>query len=153
VHVHITNTSNLPVEALEPEYPLVVERYALVEDSGGAGTWRGGLGLVRHIRVEDHRCHTFVHAARRRSAPWGLFGGREGGRSRIDYSPGVAPPLGAQTFLAPGQSVAIVTPGAGGYGDPRARDRALVRRDLAEGVISARVAREVYGLTEADANP
>ena len=148
VHVHITNTSNLPVEALEAEYPLVVERYALVDDSGGAGTWRGGLGIVRQIRAEGHDCHAFVHGARRRSAPWGLFGGHEGGRCRIEYSPGVAPPVGAQTFLKPGQSVSIVTPGAGGYGDPRRRDRALVRRDLAEGTISREVARESYDFTE-----
>ena len=146
VHVHITNTSNLPVEALEAEYPLVVERYALVDDSGGPGTWRGGLGIVRQIRAEDHECHAFVHGTRRRSAPWGLFGGAEGGRCRFEYSPGVEPPVKAQGFLRPGQSVAIITPGAGGYGDPRARDRALVLRDLAEGMISERVAREVYGL-------
>jgi len=146
VHVHITNTSNLPVEALEAEYPLVVERYALVEDSGGAGAWRGGLGIVREIRAEDHECHAFIHGARRRSAPWGVFGGHEGGRCDIVYGPGVVPPLRAQGFLQPGQSVAIITPGAGGYGDPRARDRALVRRDLREGIISERVARDVYGL-------
>ena len=148
VHVHITNTSNLPVEALEAEYPLVVERYALVADSGGAGRWRGGLGLLRQVRAEDHRCHAFIHGSRRLSAPWGLFGGREGGRCRFDYSPGVAPPVRAQGFLEPGQSVTIITPGAGGYGDPRERDRALVRRDLAEGVISEKAAREVYGLSE-----
>jgi N-methylhydantoinase B len=150
VHVHITNTSNLPVEALEPEYPLVVERYALVDDSGGAGAWRGGLGIVREIRAEDHDCHAFVHGARRRSSPWGLFGGHDGGRCRIEYSPGVAPPVRAQGFLGPGQSVAIITPGAGGYGDPATRDRALVRRDLAEGKISAQVAREVYRLTDGE---
>src|SRR5262245_16531649 len=148
VHVHITNTSNLPVEALEAEYPLVVERYALVDDSGGPGTWRGGLGLVRQIRAEGHDCHAFVHGSRRRPAPWGLFGGHDGGRCGIVYSPGVAPPVGAQTFLAPGQSVSIVTPGAGGYGDPRARDRTLVQRDLAEGTISEAVARDVYGLMD-----
>jgi len=148
VHVHITNTSNLPVEALETAYPLLVERYALVEDSGGPGRWRGGLGLWRQIRAEDHQCHAFVHGSRRRSAPWGLFGGGEGGRCRIVYSAGVAPPIGAQVFLGPGQSVAIVTPGAGGYGDPAERDRALVRRDVAEGVVSAAVARDVYGLAE-----
>jgi len=148
VHVHITNTSNLPVEALEAEYPLVVERYALVEDSGGPGTWRGGLGLWRQIRAEGHECHAFVHGSRRLSAPWGLFGGREGGRCRIVYSAGVPPPVRGQGFLGPGQSVAIVTPGAGGYGDPRARDRALVRRDLAEGTISPAVARDAYGLTD-----
>jgi len=146
VHVHITNTSNLPVEALEAEYPLVVERYALVEDSGGAGTWRGGLGLLRQIRAEGHDCHAFVHGARRRSAPWGLFGGHEGGKCRIEYSPGVEPPVRAQGFLRPGQSVTIITPGAGGYGDPHQRDRSLVRRDLAEGIISSDVARATYGL-------
>ncbi len=146
VHVHITNTSNLPVEALEPEYPLVVERYALVDDSGGPGTWRGGLGIVREIRAEDHDCHAFVHSARGGSSPWGLFGGHDGGRARIEYGPGVQPPVKARTVLKPGQTVAIVTPGAGGYGDPGARDRALVRRDLADGVISPAIAREVYGL-------
>src|SRR5205814_3849104 len=105
-------------------------------------------GLVRQIRAEDHDCHAFVHGARGQSAPWGLFGGREGGSCRIEYSPGVTPPTRAQTFLKPGQSVAIITPGAGGYGDPRRRDRDLVRRDLAEGTISAAVARDVYGLRE-----
>src|SRR5262245_1672764 len=147
VHVHITNTSNLPVEALEAEYPLVVERYALVEDSGGPGRWRGGLGLWRQIRAEDHECHAFIHGSRRTSAPWGLFGGREGGSCRIVYSPGVEPPVRAQGFLKAGQSVSIITPGAGGYGDPHNRDPALVRRDLAAGIVSAEVAREVYGVT------
>ena len=148
VHVHITNTSNLPVEALEVEYPLVVECYALVEDSGGAGRWRGGLGLLRQIRAEDHQCHAFVHGARRLSSPWGLFGGGEGGRCRIEYGAGVAPPVNAQAFLPPGCSVAIVTPGAGGYGDPRERDRERVRRDLADGVISPMVAARIYGLED-----
>ncbi len=146
VHVHITNTSNLPVEALEAEYPLVVERYALVEDSGGPGRWRGGLGLWRQIRAEEHECHAFIHGSRRLSAPWGLFGGQAGGSCRIVYSPGVEPPVRAQGFLRAGQSVSIITPGAGGYGDPRERDRALVRRDVTDGVISDKVAREVYGL-------
>ena len=65
-----------------------------------------------------------------------------------EYGPGVEPPVKAQGFLGPGQSVTIITPGAGGYGDPLRRDRALVRRDLAEGTISATVAREAYGLTD-----
>ena len=108
VHVHITNTSNLPVEALEAEYPLVVERYALVEDSGGPGTWRGGLGLLRQIRAEDHDCHAFIHGTRRRSAPWGLFGGHEGGKCCLVYSAGVEPPVRGQGFLRPGESVALL---------------------------------------------
>jgi N-methylhydantoinase B len=54
VQVHVTNTSNLPVESLEVEYPLVVEAYELVNDSGGCGRTRGGMGIRRRIRVEDH---------------------------------------------------------------------------------------------------
>ena len=136
----------IPVEATESIAPVIFRRREFREGSGGAGTWRGGLGIVREIRAEDHECHAFIHGARRRSAPWGLFGGHDGGRCRIEYGPAVVPPVRAQGFLRPGQSVAIITPGAGGYGDPRARDRALVRRDLREGIISERVARDVYGL-------
>ena len=56
VQVHITNTSNLPVEAIEMEYPLLVERYGLIQDSGGAGKYRGGMGLQRVVRPLGHSC-------------------------------------------------------------------------------------------------
>ena len=148
VHVHITNTSNLPVEALEAGVSAGGRALRAGRGLGRARHVARRPGLWRQIRAEGHECHAFVHGSRRLSAPWGLFGGREGGRCRIVYSPGVPPPVRAQGFLGPGQSVAIITPGAGGYGDPRARDRALVRRDLAEGVISPAVARDVYGLTD-----
>ncbi len=146
VHVHLTNTSNLPVEALEGEYPLVVERYELVSDSGGVGNSRGGMGLRRQIRAEDHSCRTFIHGTRRLSSPWGLFGGGPGGRCYFTYSNDVEPPVKGYTFMKDAQSVCIVTPGAGGYGDPKSRDHALIERDLAEGKISARIARDVYGV-------
>lgn len=145
VHVHLTNTSNLPVEALEGEYPLVVERYELVDDSGGAGRHRGGTGLRRQIRAEGHTCRTFIHGSRRLSSPWGLFGGGAGGRCRFAYSQDADPPQKGYTFLRHGQSVTIVTPGAGGYGDPRERDRALLSRDIADGKVSEAEARRLYG--------
>jgi len=145
VHVHLTNTSNLPVEALEGEYPLVVERYELVDDSGGAGRHRGGTGLRRQIRAEGHTCRTFIHGSRRLSSPWGLFGGGAGGRCRFAYSQDADPPQKGYTFLRHGQSVTIVTPGAGGYGDPRERDRALLARDIADGKVSEAEARRLYG--------
>ena len=145
VHAHLTNTSNLPVEALEGEYPLVVERYELVDDSGGAGKYRGGTGLRRQIRAEGHTCRTFIHGSRRLSSPWGLFGGGGGGRCRFAYSQDADPPQKGYTFLTHGQSVTIVTPGAGGYGDPRERDRALLERDIADGKVSAAEARRLYG--------
>jgi N-methylhydantoinase B len=146
VQVHITNTSNLPVEGLEPEYPLRIERYELVRDSGGCGTWRGGMGMRRHVRILDHECRVTVRGTRIETAPWGLFGGQDGGRHRVEYEAGVAPLEKSTGVLGPGQSIAIVTPGAGGYGPPDARDRDLVRRDLREDRISRDIARDVYAL-------
>lgn len=148
VQVHVTNTSNLPVECLEPEHPLVVERYELVDDSGGPGTWRGGMGIRRHVRVVGHEAELFVNSTRRLSAPWGIFEGHAGGRAIIEMDDEGNQPVKGRVRLSPGQSVSVVTPGAGGYGPPAGRDRTLVRRDLREGKISERMAREVYGLYE-----
>ena len=117
VHVHTTNTSNLPVEALEPEYPLTLLEYALVDGSGGAGRRRGGMGLRRVYRAEAD-CRVELDMARMLSAPWGLAGGAPGGRARIEYGPGVAPLVKGQGSLRKGQVFGIVTPGAGGYGVP-----------------------------------
>jgi N-methylhydantoinase B len=74
VHVHMTNTSNLPVEALKVEYPLTVLRYELVDGSGGVGRSRGGMGLRRVYRAETE-CHLRLDGSRLLSPPWGLAGG------------------------------------------------------------------------------
>jgi N-methylhydantoinase B len=87
VQVHITNTSNLPVECLEMEYPLLVEEYALVPDSGGPGRHRGGLGLRRTIRVRRRRGDV-PSTLDRAYRPWGLFGGREGGKASLVLNQG-----------------------------------------------------------------
>jgi N-methylhydantoinase B len=142
VQVHITNTSNLPVECLEMEYPLLVEEYGLVEDSGGPGRHRGGLGLRRTIRVLAGEATFLGTLDRARVAPWGLFGGGAGGRgSLVRREPGGAEQaLGSKVAglrLAEGDAVTIVTPGAGGYGPPADRDPAAVARDLREGKVTA----------------
>jgi len=143
VHVHITNTSNLPVEALEIEYPLTLMRYELVDGSGGPGKFRGGMGLRRVYRAEAE-CQVRLDLSRLRSDSWGLFGGGAGARSRGVCSPGLAFARDNATVKA-GQWFEIITPGAGGYGPPKERDGAAVARDIAEGVIDAATAREVYG--------
>ena len=142
VHVHITNTSNLPVEALEIEYPLTLMRYELVDGSGGPGKFRGGMGLRRVYRAEAE-CQVRLDLSRLRSDSWGLFGGGAGARSRSVCSPGLKFERDNATVQA-GQWFEIITPGAGGYGPPKERARAAVERDLAEGVIDAATAREVY---------
>jgi N-methylhydantoinase B len=143
VHVHMTNTSNLPVEALEIEYPLTVLRYELVDGSGGAGQQRGGMGLRRIYRAEEPS-RLRVGGSRMLSAPWGLAGGLPGGKGAFSTGPGVAPFEGGSGQLAAGQTITVVTPGAGGYGPPAKRSLDAVRRDIAEGVISAEDARATY---------
>jgi len=142
VHVHATNTSNLPVEALEIEYPLTLLRYELVEGSGGVGQYRGGMGLRRVYRA-DEDCRVRVDVSRLRSQSWGLLGGGPGAHGAIECGPGVEFQADCAVLKA-GQWFAVVSPGAGGYGPPEKRDHAAVARDVAEGAISAATAQEVY---------
>jgi N-methylhydantoinase B len=141
--VHITNTSNLPVECLEMEYPLFVEEYALVPGSGGAGRFRGGLGIRRTVRVVGHEATFLGTLERQRVAPFGLLGGCEGGCGALILNADTAErrDLGSKIAglrLKPGKSVTIVTPGAGGYGVPAERDPALVARDVRDGKVGDR---------------
>ncbi len=107
IHVHMTNTSNLPVEALELEYPLSLLRYELVDGSGGAGTHRGGMGMRRVYRVEA-ACKLSLHAARFKSQPWGLAGGLSASGSYANFGDGRTNLVGSIP-LVPGQVVEIVT--------------------------------------------
>jgi N-methylhydantoinase B len=143
VHVHTTNTSNLPAEALELEYPLTLMRYELVDGSGGPGKFRGGMGLRRVYRAEAE-CRVQLELSRLRSQSWGLFGGRAGAGCSVVCGPGVVFDKDGAALKA-GQWFEIITPGAGGYGAPAQRDRAAVARDVAQGVIEAERARAVYG--------
>jgi N-methylhydantoinase B len=145
VHVHMTNTSNLPVEALEIEYPLTLLRYELVNGSGGPGRQRGGMGIRRVYRA-DAECRFRFDLARISSAPWGLEGGLSGGRSTISFTDAKVDRENAT--LHPGCIASVVTGGSGGYGPPAERDPALVRADLADGRIDAATLHDVYGLTE-----
>ncbi|WP_158745346.1 hydantoinase B/oxoprolinase family protein [Acidisphaera sp. L21] len=143
VHVHMTNTSNLPVEALEIEYPLTVLRYELVDGSGGAGRQRGGMGLRRIYRAEAPT-RLRLGGSRTLSAPWGLLGGLPGGKGNFIYGENVAPFHQGSGMLQDGETVQIITPGAGGYGDPAERDRDAVLRDIAERRISPEDALGTY---------
>jgi N-methylhydantoinase B len=143
----MTNTSNLPAEALEVEYPLTLLRYELVDGSGGCGAFRGGMGLRRVYRAEAD-CRLRLDGSRLRSAPWGFAGGLPGGMGGFIYGEGVAPFDHGNGALKRGQIVEIVTPGAGGYGLPARRDPAAVKRDVAEHRIDAETAAAVYGFSD-----
>jgi N-methylhydantoinase B len=142
VHVHVTNTSNLPVEALETEYPLTLLRYELVNGSGGPGRFRGGMGLRRVYRAEAD-CRLRVDGSRLRSAPWGLAGGLPGGRASFEF--GGASIDHGRGPLRKGDIVTVVTAGAGGYGPPAQRAPEAVARDVREGRIDLASAQKAYG--------
>lgn len=150
VQVHITNTSNLPVEAIETEYPLFVESYSLVEDSGGAGEYRGGMGLRRVIGPVDHVANFNGAGERFRNQPWGLFGGQAGASGRFvvqreGYRPKRLADKPSEINLAPGDTIAVETPGAGGYGRPSDRSTSALERDRAGGKFSTRYLKGQYG--------
>lgn len=136
VQVHMTNTSNLPVESLESEYPLVVEAYELLDDSGGVGEFRGGQGIRRKIRAEADDVHFWFDTSRQKSQPWGLFGGGPGRSAQCVLSDDATPVQHGYTVLNAGQTASIETAGAGGYGDPSKRPVEQVSRDLEAGRIS-----------------
>ncbi len=141
VQVGITNTSNLPVESIEQEYPLRVEEYGFVEDSGGAGRCRGGMGLRRVLTPVGHDCVFNGAGERFRYRPWGLFGGQPGSSGRflihqddeerrLDDKPN-------KVEVRACASIAIETPGAGGYGPPSQRAAEAVALDGSSGKYSA----------------
>jgi N-methylhydantoinase B len=158
VQVHITNTSNLPAEALEKEYPLVLERYEFVEDSGGAGTWRGGLGLRRVYRPLDHTAYFSGQAERFVSRPWGLFGGTSGasGSFKIIDREGHETSLNAKAAtvaIEQGSVLVVTTPGGGGYGLPEGRSAEWLTDDLRSGKFSTRTLAEHYARAPLPAEP
>lgn len=150
VQIHMTNTSNLPIEALETEYPLMIERYELVEDSGGAGEYRGGLALRRDYRPLGHETTFSGQGERFVNPPWGIFGGGPGGTGRF----AVLHDNGTESRLAnkpstlrvgPSGVISVITAGAGGYGDPQRRSRDALEEDLESGKFSAGFIDDHYG--------
>lgn len=151
VQVNMTNTSNLPVEAIELEYPLMVEEYGLVEDSGGAGRFRGGMGIRRTVRPLGHMCDFNGVGERFRHAPWGVFGGLEGRPGRFVLSDGdgsarTLPPKPETMDLHPDQTITVETPGAGGYGPPEEREAGRLAQDRTSGKFSAQFLATHYPL-------
>jgi N-methylhydantoinase B len=114
VHVAMSNTLNTPIEALELEFPLRAIEYALRRGSGGAGTFRGGDGIVRELEALEPLHYSLI-TERRRHAPAGAAGGEPGaaGRNLLD---GAELPAKSSGTLLPGQRLRVETPGGGGYG-------------------------------------
>lgn len=147
VQAHGQNTENAPIEETELNYPVRITRYELVDDSDGAGTHRGGLGVRRDYCFPDHEASFTILADRDRWGPWGLFGGLPGRKASYVLNPDTeAVELGSKVTiqLRPGDVVSYRTCGGGGYGPPEQRDPQAVLRDVRDGKVSAARARKVY---------
>ncbi|MBI2922364.1 MAG: hydantoinase B/oxoprolinase family protein [Planctomycetes bacterium] len=141
---HLARFMNTPTEAQELEYPLRVERYEFIPDTGGAGKFRGALALRRDIRALADM--TFSrYADRQKFPPFGVLGGKDGacGETRINGEKARAKGIDR---LKAGDVVSLRTPGAGGYGDPKERDPELVKRDVRDGKVTPAAARRDYGV-------
>jgi N-methylhydantoinase B len=138
------NLSNTPVETLESQHPVRVEAYEFVQDSCGAGRWRGGLGIRRAYRVLAGEAFLQLRADRMKFLPYGLAGGGPADPAQnLIGEPGTARTLPSKVtmWLKQDDLVTHVQPGGGGYGDPRTRDPQLVVRDVWNGKISPAYAR------------
>ncbi len=146
------NGANTPVEILESDSPLIVERRELLMDSGGAGQQRGALGRREVFRIPAEiqpPVNLAIQSGRFRLPPEGLAGGQPGAKAQFLVNGQPGNPYGL-TRLQPGDVVTMDAAGGGGYGDPRERDRAAVARDVAEGKVSADDAARNYGIKAAD---
>jgi N-methylhydantoinase B len=153
-----SNQANVPVEMIEADYPIRIEKYGFIADTGGAGKFRGGVGLVREYRVLTDDVYFGVRSDKNLYPPHGLFGGEAGSPSRNLINPG-----NGQRQL-PSLPVLPVTlgrddvfrhemAGGGGYGDPLDRDPALVREDVLDEKITVAHARTAYGVVFSKEGP
>jgi N-methylhydantoinase B len=150
IHVHTVHSTNLPVEALELEYPLLLDEYCLVPDSGGAGKFRGGLGMARQIRVRHDNTVVSLRSDAHLVAAPGVHGGKPSNTTRILRNAGT--PKQEELYskasgmvLASGETIRVETLGGGGYGDAAERPLELIARDLRQGKVTRAAAERDYG--------
>src|SRR5512143_3272699 len=145
---HLARFMNTPVEAVELEFPMRIERYEFIPDTGGAGRYRGALALRRDIRSLIDDLSFARYGDRQAFAPFGLFGGKEGAKGRFILNPDTPEekPLKSKGMdkLKKGDIVSLRLPGAGGYGNPRERDTESVNLDVRDGKVSRAKAKEEY---------
>lgn len=148
--VNHTNGKIASIEIVESEYPTRVLRCELIADSGGAGRFRGGLGIRREYEVLEPARFS-LRSTRHKVAPLGVDGGHTGRIGRLVVNPGtdqeqVLPSRYSDLPLTPGDRFLLETPGGGGFGDPHQRDPRRVLADVRNGYVSAESAARDYGV-------
>ena len=147
----VVNVMNTPVEAIESEFPVRVERYELAQDSGGPGTFRGGLGVRRQWRILGDESVINLRTDRFKFSSPGIFGAKPAHVSAASLKSAGEParPLTSKVAglrLKKDDVLTMEFAGGGGWGDPRARAPERVRDDVVRGYVSREAARDDYGV-------
>ncbi|MEA2322530.1 MAG: N-methylhydantoinase, partial [Solirubrobacteraceae bacterium] len=147
------DNDNIPCEVSEAKYPLLVERYELIPDSGGAGRTRGGLGVVTEYRILSDGAMVSCGMGRSRFSPPGLFDGGDGMRSTLIIDDNDGPPrelpFCAGEIVQGNGLLSHRCGGGGGFGDPRERSPEAIVADVVDGYVTAEAAVRDYGLDPA----
>ncbi len=149
VAINDGDTHNGPSEQVEAKYPLIVEKYGLREDSGGAGRYRGGLGTEQRVRAR-HDLMFNAQVERVDCRPWGLFGGLSalGNEVRLERDGELQRFPSGKVFsqkLVAGDAYVMLSGGGGGFGSPLERNLDDLQNDVRQGYVSKAAARESYG--------
>ena len=141
------DVKNTPIELQELYYPLMYECHALRRDSGGAGKFRGGIGV--EVKVTPlHDFYLSRNTDRIKCPPWGLLGGAQGAVNETiierNGNSETLPGKFSHLLVHPGETVTFLTAGGGGYGEPAKREIAAIERDIALGYISKQQAEKEY---------
>ena len=149
--VYFVAQENYPAEFLDMSYPVRLLRYEIHMDSGGAGFWRGGTGVVREFELLADEAVLSNRIDANDHPPWGLNGGKMGGIGRCVINPGranevILAPMADGTVLKRGDVFRMETGGGGGWGHPFDRDPETVRSDVLGGFVSVPQALSEYGV-------
>lgn len=148
VHDSLAGGQNTPCEINETFAPVLVQKWALVPDSGGAGMYRGGLGMVEEVKVLSRSRATTI-LLRRKSPPWGFKGGKNADPGKNVFFLGTKKEKVVSTEamdMEAGEVIRVISAGGGGWGDPLKRDVKLVARDLEFGYVTRAGALNDYGV-------
>ena len=148
MHLSEPGCRNNPVEVLETKSPMFIESYGYRQDTGGAGRYRGGVGVSRVYRFTAPSTGICL-VYKTKTKPWPIGEGRAGQNNRIVLNPGTSREVvqgHSYNLLAAGEVLANETGGGGGYGHPFDREPALVAKDVRNGFVSAAAAARDYGV-------
>ncbi|KAJ55357.1 methylhydantoinase [Actibacterium mucosum KCTC 23349] len=149
--VYFVAQENYPVEFLEAGYPVTMRAYGIAQDSGGAGRYRGGCGIVREYEILAEETMLAIRIDSVKNPPWGIHGGKSGRHGVAIVNPGTEheirlDPLSDGNMLKKGDILRIETGGGGGFGHPFDRPAEIVHQDVLGGFVSADAACKEYGV-------